>query len=346
MDDKIKKNNITLVLAVVILGLIIAGMVVGREDDETFRNGVTPYSIKSRKMRQYNRDSLKKGNVYRQLPFTLAGGTSPSINNTQVNTPVQQRIPSEGVWMGMEIEGLSPGTIRELGLPKNQTGVIVDSVPPGSDAEKAGLINGDIIRSINGQYIVNMADYIKATKNQKITSAIIGIERSGQIISIAIPPGSTVRTGMAGIWPGVNSTGSNVDAYTKASPKFTRIINKNGIPPIMMNAPLPHAYVGVCAKCHEIVQGRIPLNLLNVPANSPAGTTYQGNYSLPSPAQQNAARKVLVEGHWLGMELIPITPELAREYKLPHGVAGLLVDEVTLEAAESGLLAGDVCDVA
>lgn len=42
------------------------------------------------------------------------------------------------------------------------------------------------------------------------------------------------------------------------------------------------------------------------------------------------------------MELIPITPELAQEYRLPAGITGLLVDEVTLEAAESGLLAGDV----
>ncbi len=133
-----------------------------------------------------------------------------------------------------------------------------------------------------------------------------------------------------------------MDAYTRASPKFTRLINKKGVPPITMNSPLPHKYVGVCSQCHEVVQGRVPLNLLNVPPNSQAGTTYQSNYSLPSPARQNAAHKILVEGHWLGMELIPITPELAREYRLPAGVTGLLVDEVTLEAAESGLLAGDV----
>lgn len=63
---------------------------------------------------------------------------------------------------------------------------------------------------------------------------------------------------------------------------------------------------------------------------------------LPSPARQNAAQKVLVEGHWLGMELIPLTPELAKEYNIPQEIDGLLVDEVCLEAAESGLLAGDM----
>jgi len=67
-----------------------------------------------------------------------------------------------------------------------------------------------------------------------------------------------------------------------------------------------------------------------------------GDFSLPTPIQQQASRKVGAEGHWLGMELIPITPELAREYNLPRGATGLLVDEVTLESAESGLLAGDI----
>lgn len=62
----------------------------------------------------------------------------------------------------------------------------------------------------------------------------------------------------------------------------------------------------------------------------------------PTPLEQNAAGKVLVEGHWLGMELITLMGELAEEYGIPPGTKGLLVDEVSLEAAESGLLAGDV----
>jgi serine protease Do len=41
-------------------------------------------------------------------------------------------------------------------------------------------------------------------------------------------------------------------------------------------------------------------------------------------------------------ELIPLTAELATEYQIPQGESGVLVDEVTLEAAESGILAGDM----
>ena len=64
--------------------------------------------------------------------------------------------------------------------------------------------------------------------------------------------------------------------------------------------------------------------------------------ALPSPREQNAAGKEFIEGHWLGLEVITLTPELAKEYGVPKGETGVLVDEITLEAAESGILAGDM----
>jgi len=70
-------------------------------------------------------------------------------------------------------------------------------------------------------------------------------------------------------------------------------------------------------------------------ARVPTGT-------LPSPLEQNAAGKKFIEGHWLGLEVIPLTAELATEYQVPKGETGVLVDEVTLESAESGILAGDM----
>ena len=64
--------------------------------------------------------------------------------------------------------------------------------------------------------------------------------------------------------------------------------------------------------------------------------------SMLSPREQNAAGKEFIEGHWLGLEVIPLTPELAAEYRIPKGENGILVDEITLESAESGILAGDM----
>ncbi len=335
-----KIDNATLAIAVIILGLMIVGIITAGDEEESWNGSTNARRFSSAGLPGENARYVPPTNfgMVQQTPYWLAGGTPPQFANIQAGSPVQQRrIPSEGVWMGMEIEGLSPGTIRELGLPKNQTGVIVDSAPPGSIAERAGLRNGDIIKAINGQIIVNMADYIKATKNQKIKSAILEIDRGGRILYFAISPEVTLREGQTGSQTWINTNASNPDTYTGASPNA---YNKKATPPITLNSPMPHAYLGVCVKCHKIIPGgRVPLYS---PAYSRVGTMNQSNYSLPNPAQQKAAQKVLVEGHWLGMELIPITQELAWEYKLPAGVAGLLVDEVTLEAAESGLLAGDV----
>ncbi|MEO5345515.1 MAG: PDZ domain-containing protein [Magnetococcus sp. YQC-9] len=50
----------------------------------------------------------------------------------------------------------------------------------------------------------------------------------------------------------------------------------------------------------------------------------------------------LSEGHWKGLEALPLSIELKKKLKLPMELEGLLIDEVTLNAAEAGLLAGDV----
>ena len=90
-------------------------------------------------------------------------------------------------------------------------------------------------------------------------------------------------------------------------------------------------------------------NVTTLPAKAPARRSpvfgiapLASAGTLPSPLQQNAAGKKFIEGHWLGLEVIPLTAELATEYRIPNGETGVLVDEITLEAAESGILAGDM----
>ncbi|HIJ38295.1 MAG TPA: PDZ domain-containing protein [Rhodospirillaceae bacterium] len=55
------------------------------------------------------------------------------------------------------------------------------------------------------------------------------------------------------------------------------------------------------------------------------------------------ARKLKVfEGHWQGLDGRILTSELARKLNYPSGVQGVLLGEVTLAAANAGLLGGDV----
>ncbi len=48
------------------------------------------------------------------------------------------------------------------------------------------------------------------------------------------------------------------------------------------------------------------------------------------------------EGHWQGLEVIPLTKGVARVMKVPQDVKGVIVDDVTSPADMEGFLAGDV----
>ena len=73
-----------------------------------------------------------------------------------------------------------------------------------------------------------------------------------------------------------------------------------------------------------------------------AAATPANPHKLPTAKQQKAGDKQFIEGHWHGMELGALAPALRRNFDIPAHVSGLLIDEVNLEAAENGFLAGDV----
>ncbi len=106
--------------------------------------------------------------------------------------------------------------------------------------------------------------------------------------------------------------------------------------PQMNRVALPSTPAGRAVAGAAALADRLDQVAAQTAAGAPGAT------ALPSPREQNAAGKEFIEGHWLGLEVIPLAPELATEYRIPKGETGVLVDEITLEAAESGILAGDM----
>ena len=79
------------------------------------------------------------------------------------------------------------------------------------------------------------------------------------------------------------------------------------------------------------------------PDPAPPGSTLINPTDTPPKATNfKFMKKYLVEGHWIGLEVGPLTPALATANGIPSNVKGVLVDEVTLLSADSGILAGDV----
>ncbi|MFA5060241.1 MAG: Do family serine endopeptidase [Candidatus Omnitrophota bacterium] len=68
-------------------------------------------------------------------------------------------------WRGMDVQSLTPELASRLRL-ENNTGVIVDSVEPTSQADQAGLQRGIVITEINKKPIKNIKDFKDAVKNE------------------------------------------------------------------------------------------------------------------------------------------------------------------------------------
>ncbi|MBF0465222.1 MAG: magnetochrome domain-containing protein [Nitrospirae bacterium] len=80
-------------------------------------------------------------------------------------------------------------------------------------------------------------------------------------------------------------------------------------------------------------------NTANVGINT---QTMPAQAGIPKGNATGFLEKILQEGHWIGLEVIPLTPAIATANNVPLDVKGVMVDEVTLLAAYAGVLAGDV----
>ncbi|MBF0560744.1 MAG: PDZ domain-containing protein [Alphaproteobacteria bacterium] len=73
----------------------------------------------------------------------------------------------------------------------------------------------------------------------------------------------------------------------------------------------------------------------------PAGGDGTGG-ALAEPPNFVPRKVELFEAHWQGLDVRLLNEELRRKLKFPKGLQGILVGEVTLNAAAAGILAGDV----
>jgi hypothetical protein len=92
--------------------------------------------------------------------------------------------------------------------------------------------------------------------------------------------------------------------------------------------------VGQVGQPGQVVQGGVARPGGNVAVNLKALAAQSGVLA--------PYNKILHEGHWIGLEVVALTPALAAANNISPDVKGVLVDEVTLLAAASGIMAGDV----
>lgn len=86
---------------------------------------------------------------------------------------------------GLAVEDLDQATSKELGL-NGKRGVVVTRVDPDSEAEKAGLMPGDVIREINRQPIKSVKDFEKVSSDvKKGGTVLILVNRRGNSLFLS-----------------------------------------------------------------------------------------------------------------------------------------------------------------
>ncbi|MDD5729788.1 MAG: Do family serine endopeptidase [Candidatus Omnitrophica bacterium] len=71
-----------------------------------------------------------------------------------------------GTWRGLKVDDLTPENMQKYQVQEKK-GVVVTEVEPGSPADDAGLVAGDVIMEINKAKVNNLSDYQKITAGLK-----------------------------------------------------------------------------------------------------------------------------------------------------------------------------------
>jgi serine protease Do len=74
--------------------------------------------------------------------------------------------------LGLSVQSLTQEIARQLGVDENEQGVVVTAVEPGSLAERAALRRGDVIVSVGGKAVRDIADFRAAMEKADLKTGV------------------------------------------------------------------------------------------------------------------------------------------------------------------------------
>ena len=93
----------------------------------------------------------------RQFKADIVLGERPDEEPTKLASG-----PQDESKLGLQVATLTPELIKEYGLQRDDSGVVITGVDDGSQAERANLSEGSVIREVNRQPVETSAEYRQA----------------------------------------------------------------------------------------------------------------------------------------------------------------------------------------
>jgi len=142
----------------------------------------------------FNADGEIAGIVIARISATLGDGIYFAVSANKARRVADEIIENgffDHPWLGVTIEELFPEEVYELGLETGH-GVYITGVFGGSPAEEAGITADDIIMSINGVVMRNIADMTSylAEYTSPGDTVIVEIMRDDTIVELSVEIGS------------------------------------------------------------------------------------------------------------------------------------------------------------
>lgn len=87
---------------------------------------------------------------------------------------------------GLSVIELTPEIAKQLGLPRDERGVVVVRVDPDSTADDAGLKKGDVIQEINKRTVSNLSEFNAAARRIREGDVLLLVNRGGHRLYVTI----------------------------------------------------------------------------------------------------------------------------------------------------------------
>lgn len=125
----------------------------------------------------------------KELAASVAITELPSEGTEAAAETPQKPESEENVLSGIAAVDLNRAIAKQLGVDKDEKGVVIVKVEPGSPADEAGIRKGDIIQEIDRQRIGGLNDFNRViSKIKPSDSVLLFINRNGKKFYIALPP--------------------------------------------------------------------------------------------------------------------------------------------------------------
>jgi serine protease Do len=143
------------------------------------------------------RNMVAQSKVGAQIPLVIMRTGKEyalSVTTTELPKDATEAVPANEVpdavfegLAGVNVIELTREISRQLGLPKDEKGVVVVRVDPGSSVEDAGLRKGDVIQEIDREKVSSLDDYTQIVADVHSGDTVLAfINRGGKKFYVTI----------------------------------------------------------------------------------------------------------------------------------------------------------------